>query len=344
MAGADPAGPTDYASSIVDIDPPSDAVTAEMLGGDSFLQLTVRAGHEVIVTGYEGEPYLRFRADGVVEENRRSPSRWLNQDRYGEAGPGADADADTDAEPEWAAVGAGGRFSWHDHRTHWMNRARPLGAGPGDQILEAVVPLVIDGEPAGATVVSVWQAPPARWPAMAAALAAIAAAGVAMRRRGPAGPALLAAVGVAATVVGGVEFVSMPSEARTSPLVWALPVLGSIAAAAGVVLARRGAGSAAAAATTLAGLDLVLWGALRRQGLARAVLPTSLDWQLDRAVTAAALAAGALGALAGAAGVWRASGRAPGRMPPGAGAPTPGAPASTAAQPAPGGSLPQSSS
>ena len=39
-------------------------------------------GKEVIVKGYDDEPYLRFLPNRVVEENTRSPSKYANEDRY----------------------------------------------------------------------------------------------------------------------------------------------------------------------------------------------------------------------------------------------------------------------
>jgi hypothetical protein len=69
----------------------------------------------VTVTGYRGEPYLWFRDDGGVYENRRSPATVLNDDRFGrEPLP---AEVDPEAEPEWERVATGGRYAWHDHRT-----------------------------------------------------------------------------------------------------------------------------------------------------------------------------------------------------------------------------------
>src|SRR5215207_9325010 len=93
-----------------------------ILGGDAQVQLDNRCNAVVTILGYEGEPYLRF-SPGRVEENQRSPARWLNQDRYSTQPPPADASAD--ANPDWQTVADGSRFAWHDHRIHWMAPSRP---------------------------------------------------------------------------------------------------------------------------------------------------------------------------------------------------------------------------
>ena len=137
-AAADPPGPTDYRSEITAIEPPTDGVEVEVVGGDSFIRLRRTGDERVDVMGYGGEPYLRFEPDGRVLENQRSPATFLNRDRTGEVDLPTEADAD--AEPEWEEVAADGTFSWHDHRTHWMSSARPPGRSPGDRVLEGVVP------------------------------------------------------------------------------------------------------------------------------------------------------------------------------------------------------------
>ncbi|MAT07002.1 MAG: hypothetical protein CL424_18365, partial [Acidimicrobiaceae bacterium] len=67
-AHADAAGPTDYLTEIIGVEPATDAVGLEVVGGDAFIELTVVPGHEVVVLGYlpDQEPYLRFGPDGVV--------------------------------------------------------------------------------------------------------------------------------------------------------------------------------------------------------------------------------------------------------------------------------------
>ncbi|MFM7063949.1 MAG: hypothetical protein ACKO04_10735, partial [Actinomycetes bacterium] len=84
-AAADGARPTGYESVVDRVDPAVDGVRAEVLGGDAFLQLTTRPGTEVLVPGYDGEPYLRITRNGVVQVNRRSPAYWMNQSRDGRA-------------------------------------------------------------------------------------------------------------------------------------------------------------------------------------------------------------------------------------------------------------------
>ncbi|MEZ5248381.1 MAG: hypothetical protein R2713_03905 [Ilumatobacteraceae bacterium] len=126
-AAADPPRPTDYRSEVVSISPAIPGLEARIIGGDSFIELTT-SGQDVLVLGYDGEPYLRFDADGTVSENVRSPARWLNLDRYSETSVPAEADAT--APPEWEQVGSGGRYAWHDHRTHWMLEIPRSGSGP----------------------------------------------------------------------------------------------------------------------------------------------------------------------------------------------------------------------
>jgi GNAT superfamily N-acetyltransferase len=133
-AAADGASPTDTASEVTAVAPPTDVVTARILGGDSFVELVVAPGHEVVVTGYQGEPYLRFSADGRVALNRSSPAAYLNERRNGSTPVPAAATAG--APPDWTDVGGGGRYTWHDHRTHWMAPGQPPSVQPWQIALE----------------------------------------------------------------------------------------------------------------------------------------------------------------------------------------------------------------
>jgi hypothetical protein len=86
--------------------------------GDGHLSFTAPAGHVVIVKGYSGEPYLRFRS-GRIDENERAPTTFINREKPPPAG------VDAKAPPAWREVASGLRYTWHDHRTHWMSPQPP---------------------------------------------------------------------------------------------------------------------------------------------------------------------------------------------------------------------------
>src|SRR4051794_39867836 len=94
-----------------------------VVGGDRFLTLTNKTGKVVLVKGYDDEPYLRFLASGVVQENRRSPSKYVNDDRFGLTP--VPASANSDAAPVWRTVSRNGTYKWFDHRTHSMEKGIP---------------------------------------------------------------------------------------------------------------------------------------------------------------------------------------------------------------------------
>ena len=160
MAGpawADPARPGDVRSEVVEVTPTTRGLHANIVGGDSFLRLRVDEGVEVVVIGYEDEPYLRVRADGTVEVNDRSPARWLNEDRF--AATPLPGTADAEARPAWRRIGGGGEVSWHDHRTHWMAPSRP---DPPRRTW--VVPLLVDGRGVHIEGHYAYIPPPVAWP------------------------------------------------------------------------------------------------------------------------------------------------------------------------------------
>ncbi|MCP4226669.1 MAG: hypothetical protein GY773_25295 [Actinomycetia bacterium] len=304
-AAADPAGPTDFQTDIVEITPGSAQVTVEMIGGDSFIQLEAESGVEVIVVGYRGEPYLRFDPTGAVFQNELSPSRWLNDDRYGETLIPPQADAN--AVPEWIEVADGGTYAWHDHRTHWMNQAQPPGVAVGGIVLEAVVPLLVDGEEVAIHVQSRLLASPSPLGPILGVLVGVAFGvavfGLASRRTLQVG--LIVWAGLAA-IFGTWAVLSVPSETAPSPLLWLLPVIAAVAAIAALVWSTRvnldevdpdgrkpsGAALFIPALTAIAGIELLVWAWFRRQALVRALIPSDAPDLLDRAIIAGAVVVG----------------------------------------------------
>jgi hypothetical protein len=290
-AAADPAGPTDYRSEVVAIEPPTESVSLEVIGGDSFLQLEARPGAEVFVLGYQGERYLWFRPDGAVLENRSAPSTYINAARYG--GGDIPPEASPDAEPDWHQVGDGHRWAWHDHRIHWMQRSRPLGRSAGDRILESVVPLEVDGSAVAITVTSTWQQPPSAAPMWLGGLAGVATVAGSWALRGRRSRMLLdVPPAVLALVVGAWQFLSLPSETGPRLVWWVLPAIATACAVVAVAAGLQGRVFAARAATVLVGVELSIWGWIRSDGLTAAIIPTGAPGWLDRFSVALAIVAG----------------------------------------------------
>lgn len=290
VAHADPAGPTDYRTTITAVRPASDAFDVDVEGGDAFLRLTVAPGHEVVVLGYDAEPYLRIRSDGAVEQNRRSYATYANEDRDGRTE--VPAIVDPEADPDWERVGAGGAWAWHDHRAHWMGTGPPIGLEPGESLPPQVVPIVVDGVPFEIEVRITLVAAPSRVPV---AFGVVIGLGLALLGilLGPATTALvlllLAAAGLA---TGAAQYLSLPTE--TGPLLtwWLLPALAVLALL--VAIATYGRSRLALLGlTALAALQALAWALQRRTGLTRPVLPTELPAGLDRFVTAVVLAGSA---------------------------------------------------
>lgn len=290
VAHADAPAPTDYQTEIVAIEPIVDGVSFDVIGGDSFVEMTVTPGLDVTVVGYQGEPYLWFRPDGTVAENQRSPSTYLNATRYGRDAP---ASASADADPQWHDVADDGSYAWYDHRAHWMLDIRPAGRSPGDQILESVIPLRVDGVDVDVTVISTWQTGPAAWPLVLGALAGIivVAATVWLARAHRCWPVTLVPVATVAALLGSWQYLPLPAE--TDPrLTWIVLPATSLAAAVSALAVwsrRRLVGEAAG---LVAALTLLAWGAVKRDDIGAAVVPTAAPQWLDVVTVVASLVAG----------------------------------------------------
>ena len=89
-----------------------------------------RQDGNVMVPGYEGEPYLRFLKGGRVEVNVNSPAKYLNEERYG--GVTVPKWASAKASRSGSSSGRADGYVWHEHRIHWMSTDR-AAAGEGER-------------------------------------------------------------------------------------------------------------------------------------------------------------------------------------------------------------------
>ncbi|MBT8240509.1 MAG: hypothetical protein KJN63_04720 [Acidimicrobiia bacterium] len=305
-AAADPAGPTEYLTTIDRVEPPTASLEVRMIGGDSFFEVTQLQPVLIEVVGYEGEPYLRIRADGVVEQNTLSATTYLNEERYG-AGDIVPDFVDNDAPPDWDVVGTEGRFAWHDHRSHWMNPQRPPGAQPGDTILEAVIPLVVDGSDVRVTVSSKLVAPPSWLPSIAGGLLGLL--GLVLIVRWPVSSAAPAALVLMAGLTG---VFSVPPETGPPITLWLPPALALGAVIAAALATWRSMNPLVEIGLALvAGVQLMVWGVLSISALWNPILPTQLWWSAQRLIVVLSLVFGIGMVAAAGARLWSLLGTGP---------------------------------
>ena len=123
LAASADSGSPNYRSKLVAVTPKTKGLVVRVVDGDDALELRNATGANVMVPGYEGEPYLRFLKSGRVEVNVNSPARYLNEERYG--GVAIPKTAGAKATPKWKLVAQGGEYEWHEHRIHWMSTIEP---------------------------------------------------------------------------------------------------------------------------------------------------------------------------------------------------------------------------
>lgn len=124
-------GNPNYQSQITNTSGLPAGVSVEIINRDDSLQLVNRGKQDIVVLGYEDEPYVRLTANGEVSVNQNSKATFINEDRQGLTK--VPAGVDSGAAPEWKLIDKSGRYIWHDHRIHWM------GAGTPPQVKDTAV-------------------------------------------------------------------------------------------------------------------------------------------------------------------------------------------------------------
>jgi len=148
-AASGDAGSPNYRSELMSVTPRTKGLSVRVVDGDDALELRNATGRNVMVPGYEGEPYLRFLANGRVEVNVNSPARYLNEERYG--GVAVPEGVGAKAKPRWQPIAQEGVYTWHEHRIHWMStleppRVKESGGKTLMKIFDWNVPVKVGGE------------------------------------------------------------------------------------------------------------------------------------------------------------------------------------------------------
>jgi hypothetical protein len=280
---------SDHRAELDGFSPKVAGVTARLVDDGTRIELDAD-GHEVVVLGYEGEPYLLV-DEGGVYENALSPSTYLNRSLTGDAIP---AEADSDSEPRWEKLDDGTVVRWHDHALH-VPPGQALGTRDESRWS---IPLRIDGEEVLLDGRLVTLPKPSMAPWLLAA-AAIAIAVIVTARRGGTGTtmALLAAlVAVDAARIYGIAFgtpawLASPVDVLSDQ--WALLIVGwGMAIAAFVLYGRGRRWDATAAALVASAVITVEGGILELDDLASAGLTSALPVGVARAAIAIVLGLG----------------------------------------------------
>ncbi|HVE46264.1 MAG TPA: hypothetical protein VNA57_05915 [Acidimicrobiales bacterium] len=128
---------TNYLTRLERVTPEVPGVKMRVVESGSRFEVVNTTDQELVVIGYQEEPYLRIGPGGVFE-NRRSPATYVNASRRGTSTvPGS---ADPEAAPVWKKISDGDVARWHDHRIHWMGDRDPPAVRRAPDRRHVVIP------------------------------------------------------------------------------------------------------------------------------------------------------------------------------------------------------------
>ena len=254
MGSGDSVQPRDTVSVIESITPALPAgVAVDIVGSDTFFRVR-SVGHDVMITGYQNEPYMHITTTGDVFVNDGSQTTLINGNRYGNVDTSAFVESPN---PVWRKIATNGTAMWHDHRVHWMSPKRPAPIDTIGTVVEWKVPFSVDGV---ATTVSgtlflrekasvLW------W--LAGFVALLCAVVLSVRRRNEFF-ALTFLMSVAGVVVGAMQYVGLPDGARITPLILMFSAGAAVVAATSMFMQWRGNASQHVAVSLNAGAGATL--------------------------------------------------------------------------------------
>ena len=296
--------PSNYRTQVLAVRPPVPGLSVDVVDAGTRLRLVNTGPSDVVVLGYQAEPWLRIGPRGVFE-NSRSPTVAMAGPRRADSP--APAAADPAAPASWRQVDPGRSVAWHDHRAHWEADEPPAQVRRAPGSAQVVIPNWTVKLRTGGRLVDVvgevrWVPGPSPLPWLAgAALLAMAVVAAGRTRRWS--EALVAAL----ALVVGLDLVQTAGSlaAAQAPLASMLPSLA--ASAAGWVLAalavrqllRRRVESGLFQLLLAAGLLTVVGGLGDLGFLLRSQLATGLPGWMVRIAVAAKIGLG-VGALAAA--------------------------------------------
>lgn len=300
--------PTNYLTTIDSMSPHVPGLTVEVVDLGTRLRLTNTTAHDVVVLGYDDEPYLRVGPRGVFE-NIRSPAVFINRTLNLANAQAPPKSADPNATPVWRKVSSGNSVAWHDHNAHYMGTQDPPVVQRDPSVRRVIdryeVKMRWNGDPVVAKGRIVWVPPPSPWPRVAVAALLAVAVVWASRTKHWAG-VLAAALGVLVVTealhVIGLWTASTEGFGKKS--------FESLYSIGGIVLSllalwwmRRKGADSAVPLVLLASIFLFVAGGLADiQSLARSQLPSSFAPGFARLLVTITLGVG-LGTAIGAA--WR---------------------------------------
>jgi hypothetical protein len=183
--------PTNYASRIVAIRPANSDLSIRLLDLGRRIEVKNFGRQDVVVLGYDGEPYLRVGPSGGFE-NRRSRSRYVNRVSVGGTKATVPDGVTATAAPSWRRVSSAPVVRWRDQRTRYegappakarqvvANWTIAMRAGDAPVAVSGIVTYIKGPSPwpwvgllvvlAGLTVMAAWSSRWGRWLSVALAL------------------------------------------------------------------------------------------------------------------------------------------------------------------------------